>query len=273
MADLAKYIKSKLNVDVPWNQLVGSDHLQTVLHAIVQRLDRQDQVLASHATSSPGGVLQGVTVIPSQDLADLRQRLAIVENHTLQGRVEQLHKASPLQVAAASTTQGLRLADHVIPLTQMKGRIEGCEVGVQANAEAVDRANQHIAQVAEALHRQLEEALAKMVTKEELQAVEGRVDELHAKVDAFDMKFDEIERKIVLVEAEVTKTNRRVDAIEERMDRAYVKLQDVESQLNTVETGVLELRETKAERAEVTVGADEVVHPAHTMTVAGLTRS
>lgn len=154
--DPAQYIKSKLNVDIPWTKLVGSDNLQTVLHAIVQRLDRHDQALAGTVTPSAAGPLApaaGFTMIPSQDLADLKQRLAVLENTTLQGRMEQLAKESPLRAVAAGASQGLSLAGHVIPLTQMKSRIEACEIGVQANGEAVDQANTNIARVAEALHQ------------------------------------------------------------------------------------------------------------------------
>eukprot|EP00730_Choanoeca_flexa_P016536 TRINITY_DN7839_c0_g1_i3.p1 TRINITY_DN7839_c0_g1~~TRINITY_DN7839_c0_g1_i3.p1 ORF type:complete len:675 (+),score=205.44 TRINITY_DN7839_c0_g1_i3:172-2196(+) len=250
-ADPAQYVKQKLDIDVPWAQLVGSSNLQTVLHAIVQRLDRHDQALATSISPNLVPDSKGFTVIANKDLTDLKHRLSVIENTTLQHRVEQLKKESPLKAAAANANKGLKLAEHVIPLTAMKTRIEGCEVGIQANAEAVDATNNHISEVATALHQELEEALAKMATKEELRAVEDRVDELQAKVDSFDAKFEELEDKIVAVEKQVERTNARVDAIEERVDRTVERINQVEEIMQSVQTAVEELEKTKADREEL----------------------
>jgi hypothetical protein len=52
MTDTGAYVNTQLKTAVPWGDLLNSAHLQTVLHAIVQRLDRQDTIIASVA--SPG---------------------------------------------------------------------------------------------------------------------------------------------------------------------------------------------------------------------------
>jgi tetrahydromethanopterin S-methyltransferase subunit G len=300
------FVQGKLNITVPWNDLVGSDNLRKVLHAIVQRLDRHDQALVAQATTGSTTAASttaarttasaavpapasGFTIIANSELEELRQRLSVVENTSLQNRIAQLTQESALKGAAAKAQAGFRLADHVIPLTQLKSRLEACEVrqltttstkreeagdaggqlkardgvvveggrvgcnrgrlpadfhrgtniiifqtGIKANAEGVDGAHQHIAKVAEALHKELTEALEKMATKEELRALEARVDELQAKVDAFEAKFEEIERKlealdqkIATVAAEVAKLDRRVGSAEDRLDQAYARLREL----------------------------------------------
>ena len=48
MADsVGSFVNGKLKTSVPWNDLVSQSNLQTLIHAIVQRLDRQDAALAS----------------------------------------------------------------------------------------------------------------------------------------------------------------------------------------------------------------------------------
>ena len=131
---------------------------------------------ATAAASSAGG-----TAAAADTVSRLLARLEIVENHVLQDRVAKL---SPLEQAAAKTAGGFKLAEHVIPLTSMKKRIESNETGVAANASAIDGTKTLLSETATALHQELEAAIAKMATKEELRAVEKKHDDYVVKTDA-----------------------------------------------------------------------------------------
>ncbi len=53
-----EFVKAKLNVDIPWNDLIASGNLQKLLHAIVERLDRHENAIADNlidGSSSGGG--------------------------------------------------------------------------------------------------------------------------------------------------------------------------------------------------------------------------
>lgn len=46
MSEVGRFINDSLHTTVPWDSLVSHSNLQTVLHAIVQRLDRNDKAIA-----------------------------------------------------------------------------------------------------------------------------------------------------------------------------------------------------------------------------------
>ena len=81
---------------VPWDTLLESGNLTTLLKAVVDRLDKQDKTIATGL----GGVLPGaqnsgvdmgnVTIIDIDDLAKLRERLDVLENVTIQNRMSAL---------------------------------------------------------------------------------------------------------------------------------------------------------------------------------------
>jgi hypothetical protein len=50
MSDPGSFVNQRLQTSVPWGDLVSQGNLQTVIHAIVQRLDRQDSAIAAAAT-------------------------------------------------------------------------------------------------------------------------------------------------------------------------------------------------------------------------------
>jgi hypothetical protein len=54
MADSGTYVNSKLQTAVPWGDLLSSSHLQTILHAIVQRIDRQEALFSSQLAGGKG---------------------------------------------------------------------------------------------------------------------------------------------------------------------------------------------------------------------------
>lgn len=146
----------------------------------MQRLDRHDQTIATMASGAGGGATtkEEITVIPTSELSALRNRLEVLENTTLQGRVEALEKESPLKAVAAKGDQQFKLSQHVIPLTQLKTRVEGCEVGLQATGEQLDETNKRVSDTARALHEELQ----KYATKEELKALEEKHEKLVDKV-------------------------------------------------------------------------------------------
>jgi hypothetical protein len=53
MSDPGSYVNTKLQTTVPWGDLLTTSNLQTILHAIVQRLDRQESLIGSSLASQP----------------------------------------------------------------------------------------------------------------------------------------------------------------------------------------------------------------------------
>ena len=257
MGDAGAFVNEKLNTNVPWSDLVASGNLQKVLHAIVQRLDRQDAAIAGKAAGEGAG--EGMTVIATKDLSDLRSRLGVLENHTLQGRIASL---SPLEKAAAKAQEGLDLGKHVIPLTQMKSRIEAAEIGIQANAEAVERTNKAVAETAQALHKELQEALDKMATKEELRELERKHLALEA---AMAKKFQETNEKIAKVEAglqrQIDALAPRIATVEQRVETLVDSMRQLRNEMNAIESRTKQLEDempTKADKEEVERALKEI---------------
>jgi predicted nucleic acid-binding Zn-ribbon protein len=263
----AAYLGKALKLEsLPWDDLAAPRHLQAVLQAMLQRIEAQDQMLAKAAA---GGAAAGkgpaspcVAVLPAEELEAMRQRLSDLENVALQGQVKAVvveGKPSPLQVASNNAREkGFKLAQHVIPLTQLKSRLEAAEAGVAANAEGVDAAKAHVSNTATALHEELEAALEKMATKEELQALEAKHDKLQEQVDKISQDLEERFKKLEDAQAALEK---RTSSLEERMDRTVKRLEEVAENVRLVaaRTAALEeLMPTKADRVPTEAAIEEL---------------
>eukprot|EP00051_Salpingoeca_urceolata_P015736 m.205518 g.205518 ORF g.205518 m.205518 type:complete len:263 (+) comp18488_c0_seq1:247-1035(+) len=226
------FVNDKMQVKIPWDDLVGASNLQRLLHAIVQRLDRHDRTLADAVAKAETGRTprDEVTVIPTKDLKKLQERLDTLENTTLQSRVEALKEAPPLVKMANKGKGNLKLSEHVIPLAQLKGRVEATEVGVQANAQSLDETNERLRETAQALHEELEAALANMVTKDEFKELEEKHYALEEKHEALARKVEQmfkdlverLERMIKELEAKVDALGDRIDKNSERIDECVL---------------------------------------------------
>lgn len=248
MEAAGSFVNQKLNTAVPWTDLVASNNLQKVLHAIVQRLDRHDQALAGKAPDAAKATAGKLTVVSEEDMLTMKNRLEVLENTTLQNRVEQL---SPLQAVAAKAQSGFQLGQHVIPLTQMKKRIESCEVGIEANGQAVDATQRMIADTAAALHRELEEAIAKLATKEELWAVEAKHDQFVVKADK---RMDGLQKDIDRLVPRVDKNEERINALFDEIIKVREEMEAVRGRMAALE----EEMPLKADKAEVEAAIKEI---------------
>jgi hypothetical protein len=72
-------------------------------------------------------------------------RIELLENTTLQTRLEQVNKQAPkqeekqtLKSLEVKGQQQFSLAKHVIPLTQLKSRQDTLEVSLSANSQQID---------------------------------------------------------------------------------------------------------------------------------------
>eukprot|EP00055_Hartaetosiga_balthica_P009760 m.39754 g.39754 ORF g.39754 m.39754 type:complete len:696 (+) comp6884_c1_seq1:207-2294(+) len=241
---------------IPWEDLLGSETLQKVLKAIIQRLDRHENVIskgAMHPSSSSTSSEQAtsskdekLSVIPTQDLNKLIHRLETLENMTIQGKLEEVKKTQPLKAVAAKGQSGFRLADHVIPLTQLKARVEGCDVGIAANSAEIDAVNERMTELAEAL----QEELAKMVTKEEFHELERKHDDLEDRHNKLDEKVERmfkdlverLEKMIKELQKSLDRLTTRVDANEERINRVFAKIKKIEEIVEEVNEKVNEVK-------------------------------
>ena len=52
MSTPGTFVNEQLKTSVPWNDLVSQSNLQTLIHAIVQRLDRNDKAIAQAVSKS-----------------------------------------------------------------------------------------------------------------------------------------------------------------------------------------------------------------------------
>eukprot|EP00051_Salpingoeca_urceolata_P015737 m.205528 g.205528 ORF g.205528 m.205528 type:complete len:691 (+) comp18488_c0_seq2:247-2319(+) len=266
------FVNDKMQVKIPWDDLVGASNLQRLLHAIVQRLDRHDRTLADAVAKAETGRTprDEVTVIPTKDLKKLQERLDTLENTTLQSRVEALKEAPPLVKMANKGKGNLKLSEHVIPLAQLKGRVEATEVGVQANAQSLDETNERLRETAQALHEELEAALANMVTKDEFKELEEKHYALEEKHEALARKVEQmfkdlverLERMIKELEAKVDALGDRIDKNSERIDEAMVKIDEVAASIDQlVQDRIVPIEEEmplKANKAEVEAAIQEI---------------
>lgn len=196
-------------------------------------------------------------------LRALQQRLEVVENNSLQNRLNTLNKEpSSLQSLVQDGQAKFKLADHVIPLTQLKKRVEGVEVGLSANAEAVDEMNTRLIETTKVLHETLMRELAKMVTKEEFKILEDKHHKLEEKVDKMIKDLVErLERMIREVDARVDELNERVDGCEETIETMGDDIASNKVAIAGVDERTVVLEEimpTKADRAELEAAIQEI---------------
>ncbi|EGD73122.1 hypothetical protein PTSG_04835 [Salpingoeca rosetta] len=253
---------------VPWEQLLVSDNLQQVLRAIIQRLDRHDGLLARGLSRDAGNADGGgggdgsageqgtpLTVVPQQDLQSLKARLEVLENTTMESKLEQLTTQAPIKAAVAKDKSSFRLADHVIPLTQLKSRVDTCDVGILANSSEIDAVNGRLTALADAVQEQL----ANMVSKEEFQELETKHNKLQEQVDklAKDL-IERLEKRINEVQKQIDAMVPRIEGNEqgvannrERIAKALGRMQELEKSLQAMRDDL----DAKADKAYV----DDVV--------------
>ena len=255
---------------MPWESLLESGNLTTLLQAIVNRLDKQDKTIATGIGAiMPGAEASGVdmnnvTIIDSDDLAKLRERLDILDNVTIQNRMSAL-KAGEDQTLAGLISEGqsqFSLSKHVIPLTALKKRVEGVEIAAEANGAAVDSTNQRLAETTKVLMETLERELAKMVTKEEFKVLEDKHQALEDKVDKMIKDLVErLERLIKDLQSQVDVLNERVDVCEEKLDGILDGIDEIKKDVKHAHTRIEPLEEimpTKADRSELEAAIQEI---------------
>lgn len=250
--------------DVPWDQLLVSDNLQQVLRTILRRLNRQDNVIAECLGGNDGGgdksnnknnrdtpavghTISAIdhkpfTIIATSDFTALKQRLDILENTTLQSRLDDLQKNPSLHASSAAKAHPIfRLADHVIPLSKLKARVDGCDAGIQANASGIDTCNDRVTAFIESIQSQL----SKMVTKEEFEALEKKHVQLEERVEALAKDIIErLEKQMKEVQKQLEKVVTRVNSNEERLGRVQTKLHQVDASLEEMKDAIQDKADT-----------------------------
>ena len=75
----------------------------------------------------------------------MRERIDVLETTAMQNKLAALAAEGPkpsntknLKEVIAEGSSNLKLGKHIIPLTQMKSRVEGCEAGIEAFAGQLD---------------------------------------------------------------------------------------------------------------------------------------
>ena len=154
----------------------------------------------------------------------MRARLEALENTQLQSRLEAMGEKPSKKTLQALVQEGqsrFELGKHVIPLTQLKGRVEAVEVGLQANGQQIDETNHRLTETTRVLHETLEAELKKMVTKEEFKKLEDKHNELAEKVEKMAKDLVErLEKMIKAVQEQVDTLRDRVDANEAKVMRS-----------------------------------------------------
>jgi hypothetical protein len=206
MTDVGAFVNAKLNLSVPWNDLVASGNLQKVIVEIVKRLDRQEQIITSD--KSKANAASNLSVVPTGDMDELRKRLDVLENVTLQQRVDTLDKSNPLKNVVDKSKAAFSLSKHVLPLTQIKGRLESCETGLVVTGSQVDDINQRIVTIAQVLETK--------ASREELQTLEAKHKALDEKVEKLQNKIDQL---IAGIEKKIAAVQERVDAHDVKITR------------------------------------------------------
>lgn len=217
---------------------------------------------AARSTADPDNKNEMV-VIDASELKGLRQRLAVVENTTLQNRLNEGAKEPASLMSLVGDGQSkFKLAEHVIPLTALKKRVEGVEVGLEANGAAVDEQNRRLVETTRVLHETLMRELAKMVTREEFKVLADKHQALEEKVDKMIKDLVErLERMIREVDARVDDLNERVDGCEEKIETMSEDIQLNKAAIEAQEERVAQLEEimpTKADRAELEAAIQEL---------------
>lgn len=143
-------------------------------------------------------------VISARELGQLQNRLAVVENTQLQKKLADVGVEKSLSDIAAEGQSQFSLAKHVIPLSQLKKRVEACESTNEVQAHAVDELNARLVETTQVLHDTLQRELAKMVTKDEFKVLEDKHEKLQKQVDRLEKDLVErLERMIKEVQAQV----------------------------------------------------------------------
>jgi centrosome and spindle pole-associated protein 1 len=252
---------------VPWDSLIASGNLTTLLKAVVDRLDKQDKTIAKgFGGNLPDGAegvdMDNVTLIDSDKLSQMMQRLDVLENTTLQNRIADPEGDKSLQSLVSDGQSKISLAKHVIPLTALKKRVEGCELAGEMNGAAVDELGLRLAETTKVLHDTLQRELAKMVTKEEFKVLEDKHNALDAKVDKMIKDLVErLERLIKDLQSQVDVLNERVDNCEDKLDGILAGLDEIKEDVKHAHTRIEPLEElmpTKADRAELEAAIQEI---------------
>jgi centrosome and spindle pole-associated protein 1 len=197
----------------------------------------------------------------------LKARLETLENTTLQSRVDQMQVSGPggektLKSLIQDGQSQFRLADHVIPLTALKKRVEGAEIATEANAAGVDGLNARLTETTKVLMETLERELAKMVTKDEFKVLEDKHNALEAKVDKMIKDLVErLEKLIKDLQVQVDTLALRVDGCEEKLDSIVKGLDEVKEAVEVTKQRLDPLEEimpTKADRTELESAIQEI---------------
>eukprot|EP00038_Savillea_parva_P020195 m.30630 g.30630 ORF g.30630 m.30630 type:complete len:701 (-) comp4730_c0_seq1:44-2146(-) len=262
--DGGSFINKQLNVDVPWDKLVASSNLQTLLLAMVQRLDRHEQAIAGQATGSTSsqGPSDNLVVIDRDAYDKMVARLEVVENTQLQAKLANLGQDRDLAQLTAERQSQLKLAEHVIPLTSLKKRVEMCEANFEINTQAIEDMNNSLTETVKVLHNTLQKELAKMVTKEEFKVLEDDHHVLKNRVDELEKDIKgRLEKMIKECQAKIEVLTERMEMIEDKVEMVVDKISQVKKQVDAVEeriTSVEDILPTKADRAELEAAIQEI---------------
>lgn len=254
------FVNDKMNVSIPWDELVGSSNLKKLLHAMVQRLDRHDAAIAGKAAGATAE--DGFTVLSNDQMQKMMDRIETLENSTLQQKLSDMGQNKTLTQLAQEGQSRFSLKKHVIPLTQLKGRVEAAEAGIGINSEAIDAASDRLTETIKVLHETLERELAKMVTKEEFKILEDKHNALQEQVDKM-MKdlVERLERMIKEVQDQVDILKDKVDVAEEKIERALEEIKSCVADVKIIREQVESLEELmplKADRAELEAAIQEI---------------
>eukprot|EP00040_Diaphanoeca_grandis_P031165 m.185994 g.185994 ORF g.185994 m.185994 type:complete len:695 (+) comp32248_c0_seq3:364-2448(+) len=258
--DTGSYVNEKMKTSIPWDDLVASGNLKKLLHAIVQRLDRHDAAIVGGVGGAGGG--EGFVLIDGSEYAKVQERLAVLENTTLQNKLSTMGQSKSLESIVAEGQSQFSLKNHLIPLTQMKNRIQGAESGIEINANAVDEMNAKFVETVDVLNQTLQRELAKMVTKDEFKVLEDKHNKLQEQVDK--MMKDLVER----LEKMIKEVAERVDVLDEKMVMCETKITRVGEQVEGLRVDIKlvgqridpleELMPLKADRTELEAAIQEL---------------
>lgn len=239
--DAEAFIREKLSVSVPWSDLVQQSNLQKILLAIVQRLDRYDRTLVpgGGGGSGSGGGAAGLSVIPSEEIQAYRDRIDVLENVVLQSRVEGLGQV------ANEAKRRLALSKHVIPLAQLKGKVDTFETTLQATADAVDETNERLGALASTFQKEVE------LVRGDIKTLEAKHEALAKRVEqiAKDI-FEQIQKKIAELQAQMDKISAKVEETDARVSRCYDYVDQVDSKVEAAQRRVLQLEDTMPLKAD-----------------------
>eukprot|EP00035_Acanthoeca_spectabilis_P022807 m.445863 g.445863 ORF g.445863 m.445863 type:complete len:693 (-) comp19288_c0_seq1:2006-4084(-) len=254
------FVNKKLNVQIPWDELVASGNLQTLLVAIVQRLDRHEQAISGKAVGNAES--DNLVVIEKTTYDKMLSRLEVVENTQLQAKLSSMGQDKDLSQLAAERQSQFKLAQHVIPLAQLKKRVETCEANFEINSQAIDDMNNALTETVKVLNDTLKKELAKMVTKEEFKVLEDKHNVLKNRVDELEKDIKErLEKMIKECMARIDVLTERIESVEDKIEKVTDQIKEVKEQIQVVETRVTSVEEilpTKADRAELEAAIQEI---------------